>query len=69
MRHRSSCSSPAPLTSAEQELQLIKITEVLKKSHELSGGFTDTFKSVILMRSSCDEHKRLCFLADVSGVK
>ncbi|XP_032405868.1 twinfilin-2b isoform X4 [Xiphophorus hellerii] len=27
MRHRSSCSSPAPLTSAEQELQRIKITE------------------------------------------
>uniref|UniRef100_A0A3B5L5E2 Twinfilin actin-binding protein 2b n=1 Tax=Xiphophorus couchianus TaxID=32473 RepID=A0A3B5L5E2_9TELE len=40
MRHRSSCSSPAPLTSAEQELQRIKITEVLKKSHELSGAQT-----------------------------
>uniref|UniRef100_A0A3B4FQ00 Twinfilin-2-like n=1 Tax=Pundamilia nyererei TaxID=303518 RepID=A0A3B4FQ00_9CICH len=28
LRHRSSCSSPAPLTAAEQELQRIKITEV-----------------------------------------
>uniref|UniRef100_A0A3Q4MCS3 Twinfilin actin-binding protein 2b n=1 Tax=Neolamprologus brichardi TaxID=32507 RepID=A0A3Q4MCS3_NEOBR len=28
IRHRSSCSSPAPLTAAEQELQRIKITEV-----------------------------------------
>ncbi|MEQ2245161.1 hypothetical protein ILYODFUR_024745 [Ilyodon furcidens] len=27
MRHRSSCSSPAPLTAAEQELQRIKVTE------------------------------------------
>uniref|UniRef100_A0A3Q0SMG4 Twinfilin actin-binding protein 2b n=1 Tax=Amphilophus citrinellus TaxID=61819 RepID=A0A3Q0SMG4_AMPCI len=28
LRHRSSCSSPAPLTAAEQELQRIRITEV-----------------------------------------
>ncbi|XP_037831268.1 twinfilin-2-like isoform X1 [Kryptolebias marmoratus] len=27
VRHRSSCSSPAPLTSAEQELQRIRVTE------------------------------------------
>lgn len=28
LRHMSSCSSPAPLTAAEQELQRIKVTEV-----------------------------------------
>lgn len=28
LRHKSSCSSPAPLTAAEQELQRIKVTEV-----------------------------------------
>uniref|UniRef100_A0A8C5I4D3 Twinfilin n=1 Tax=Gouania willdenowi TaxID=441366 RepID=A0A8C5I4D3_GOUWI len=42
LRHKSSCSSPAPLTSAEQELHRIKVTEVqdakralqqLKKKH------------------------------------
>ncbi|MEQ2159226.1 Twinfilin-2 [Goodea atripinnis] len=45
MRHRSSCSSPAPLTAAEQELQRIKVTEVLVKSYALSEGVTGPCKS------------------------
>uniref|UniRef100_A0A3B3BEC8 Twinfilin actin-binding protein 2b n=1 Tax=Oryzias melastigma TaxID=30732 RepID=A0A3B3BEC8_ORYME len=32
LRHRSSCSSPAPLTAAEQELQRIRVTEVRTKT-------------------------------------
>ncbi|CAB1315370.1 unnamed protein product [Coregonus sp. 'balchen'] len=43
LRHMSSCSSPAPLTVAEQELQRIKITEVtmefgLDKRHQTLTG-------------------------------
>uniref|UniRef100_A0A3B4UKU1 Twinfilin actin-binding protein 2b n=1 Tax=Seriola dumerili TaxID=41447 RepID=A0A3B4UKU1_SERDU len=36
LRHMSSCSSPAPLTAAEQELQRIKVTEVKSKQHQLA---------------------------------
>uniref|UniRef100_A0A3P8UKB4 Twinfilin actin-binding protein 2b n=1 Tax=Cynoglossus semilaevis TaxID=244447 RepID=A0A3P8UKB4_CYNSE len=35
LRHMSSCSSPAPLTAAERELQQIKVTEVRFKLAEI----------------------------------
>ncbi|XP_040889529.1 twinfilin-2-like isoform X1 [Toxotes jaculatrix] len=45
LRHMSSCSSPAPLTAAEQELQRIKVTEVEFKQFQLSD-----------MHIQCDTH-------------
>ncbi len=36
LRHMSSCSSPAPFSAAEQELQRVKVTEVMIKQHQLS---------------------------------